>query len=141
MAAEQFFVIPKSDGERENVLRPNEIVTEIVIPAGSWRTATYEVRQKEALDWPLAAASVALQLRGGRVETARVVLGHVAPIPWRAPEAERFLTGKAITEETAREAGQAAASQARPLSMNAYKVRLARVAIQRALLQAAQGGA
>ena len=138
---EQFFVIPKAEGERENVLRPNEIVTEIVIPAGSWRTATYEVRQKEALDWPLAAASVALQLRGGRVESARVVLGHVAPIPWRAPDAERFLAGKAITEETAKEAGQAAASQARPLSMNAYKVRLARVAVQRALLQAAQGGA
>ena len=138
---EQFFVIPKTEDEHENVLQPNEIVTEIVVPGGSWRSATYEVRQKEALDWPLAAASVAVQFKSGRVETARVVLGHVAPVPWRAPEAEKLLAGKTITEETAAEAGQAAVSQARPLSMNAYKVRLARVAVKRALLKLAQGGA
>lgn len=138
---DQFFVIPKTENERENALQPNEVLTEILVPAGSWQTATYEVRQKEALDWPLAAAAVALQLRNGRVESARVVLGHVAPIPWRAPEAEKLLVGKTITEAVAAEAGKAAVSQARPLSQNGYKVRLAQVAVKRALLRAAQGGA
>ena len=138
---EEFFVIPKTDGDRENVLKPNEILMEILVPAGSWRTSTVEIRQKEALDWPLAAAAVAVRLRGGRIESARVALGHVAPIPWRAPEAEKVLAGKTITEETATEAGKTAVSQARPLSQNAYKVQLARVAVKRALLRASQGGA
>ena len=140
---EQFFTIPKADGERENVLRPNEILTDIFIPAGpgTWRNATYEVRQKEALDWPLATASVAVQMKNGRIASARVVLGHVAPVPWRAAEAEKTLQGKAVNEAIAAEAGKAAVSGARPLSQNAYKVRLAQVAVKRALLRAAQGGA
>ncbi|MBI3895569.1 MAG: xanthine dehydrogenase family protein subunit M [Acidobacteria bacterium] len=138
---EKFFTIPKTDSEHENVLQPNEILTEVLIPAGSWQTATYEVRQKEALDWPLAAASVALKLGGAQVQEARVVLGHVAPIPWRVPEAEKILTRKTITEEIAMEAGKAAVGQARPLSQNGYKVQLARVAVKRALLRAVQGGA
>ena len=138
---EQFFTTPRTASERENVLRPNEILTEVLVPAGSWRTATYEVRQHEALDWPLAAAAVALEMSGSAVKTARVVLGHVAPVPWKAAEAEQSLTGKTITEATATEAGQAALRGARPLSQNAYKVQLARVALKRALLRAIQGGA
>ncbi|MBI2818155.1 MAG: FAD binding domain-containing protein [Acidobacteria bacterium] len=141
---EQFFVTPKSDAERENVLKPNEIVTDIIIPAipaGERLSATYEVRQKEALDWPLAAAAVALRMNGGRVQSARVVLGHVAPVPWGAPDAEKVLTGKRITADLAIEAGKESVHQANPLSKNAYKVQLARVAVKRALLRAAQGGA
>lgn len=138
---EQFFVTPKSDAERENVLKPNEILTEIIIPAGERLSATYEVRQKEALDWPLAAAAVALKLNGDRVQSARVVLGHVAPVPWRAPDAEKVLSGKQITADVAVEAGKESVRQASPLSKNAYKVQLARVAVKRALLRAAQGGA
>jgi len=141
VALEQFFAIPKTDNDRENVLKPNEIVTEILIPAGSRRTASYEVRQKEALDWPLVSASVALDMNGNRVRSARIVMGHVAPIPWRAAEAEKVLEGKAVTEETALGAGKAAVGQAHPLSKNGYKVQLARVAVKRALLKAAQGGA
>lgn len=138
---EQFFVTPRSASARENVLRPNEILTEVLVPAGSWRTATYEVRQKEALDWPLAAAAVVLEMNGSAVKTARVVLGHVAPVPWRAVAAEQALAGKTVAEATAMEAGQAALHQARPLSQNAYKVQLARVAVKRALLRAVPGGA
>ncbi|MBI3933801.1 MAG: xanthine dehydrogenase family protein subunit M [Acidobacteria bacterium] len=138
---EQFFLIPKIETDRENVLRPNEILTEIVVPPGSWKTAVYEVRQKEGLDWPLAAAAVALQMSGNTVQTARVVLGHVAPIPWRALEAEQALAAKSITEDTAMAAGQAAVEKAKPLSQNGYKVQLARVAVKRALLRAVEGGA
>jgi xanthine dehydrogenase YagS FAD-binding subunit len=141
VALEQFFMIPRTETERENVLRSNELLMEILVPAGYWRTATYEVRQKEALDWPLAAAAVSLEMNGNAVKTARVVLGHVAPIPWRSPEAEQAITGETITERTAMEAGQAAVQKARSLGQNAYKVQLARVAVKRALLSAVQGGA
>jgi xanthine dehydrogenase YagS FAD-binding subunit len=103
--------------------------------------AVYEVRQKEALDWPLAAAAAVLELDGQTVKSARVVLGHVAPVPWPSPEAEQALAGKTISEDVAAEAGKAAAGKATPLSMNAYKVQLARVAVKRAILRAAQGGA
>jgi len=137
---EKFFISPKSDNEREYDLRPNEILTEIIVPspAGA-RSATYEVRQKEALDWPLAAASVVIRLSGNRVQSARVVLGHVAPTPWRSAEAEQALAGKAITEDVAKAAGSAAVEKARSLGHNAYKIQLARVAVKRAIMQAAGG--
>lgn len=135
----EFFRAPVKDGESENVLRSGEIVVAVAIPQGvaSWRTATYEVRAHGSLDWPLAAAAVALDLQAGSARTARVVLGHVAPVPWRATEAERALAGKAVTAETAEAAGRAAVAAAKPLSGNAYKVRLASVAVKRAILRAA----
>jgi xanthine dehydrogenase YagS FAD-binding subunit len=142
VTAEEFFVTPKNDGDRETVLKSNEIVGEVIVPpARGVRNATYEVRQKEALDWPLAAAAVALKMSGKTIQSARVVLGHVAPVPWRAQDAEKALTGKSISENLAADAGKAAVSGAKPLSKNGYKVQLARVAAKRALLQATQGGA
>jgi len=141
LAVEKFFVTPKSDGARETALAPNEILTEIVVPAAAPRNATYEVRQKEALDSPLATASVALRMKGSTVVSARIVLGHVAPTPWVAADAAKALAGKSINEETAGEAGKAALAGATPLSQNAYKVQLARVAVKRALLEAARGRA
>jgi xanthine dehydrogenase YagS FAD-binding subunit len=150
IAAEDFFTIPQKPGEREHALAPNEIVTEIVIPSAArgMRSATYEVRQKEGMDWPLTTASVALRMHGDTVESARVVLGHVAPKPWPAADAEKSLAGKSISESTAAQAGDAAAQSATPLSRNGYKVQLVRVAVKRALLAAAgpraaaaQGGA
>src|SRR5256884_9231131 len=115
----------------------------IVIPASSHglRSATYEVRQKTALDWPLAAAAVAVKLEGGKVREGRIVLGHVAPIPWQAREAEKELEGKSITESAAASVGEAALRGAKPLSQNGYKVQLAKVAVKRALLAAAKGEA
>ena len=96
------------------------------------------MRQKEALDWPLAAAAVALTMKGTTVASAKVVLGHVAPTPWEAPAAESALVGKTITAATAEAAGKAAVEGAQPLSQNTYKVQLAKVAVKRALLEAAK---
>jgi xanthine dehydrogenase YagS FAD-binding subunit len=142
VAVEKFFVAPQSDSAREYDLKPGEIVTEIVVPSSARaKSATYEVRQKEALDWPLAAASVALKMSGGKVSSARVVLGHVAPTPWRSTAAEESLAGKAITEDVAKAAGEAAVTGAKSLGRNAYKIQLARVAVKRAILEAARGGA
>lgn len=133
----KFFVTPSAEGTREIALMPNELLTEIIIPMGGMKNATYEVRQKEALDWPLATASVALKMSGDKVTAARVILGHVAPTPWEAAEAASALVEKTITTETAEAAAKAALSGATPLSQNAYKVQLARVAVKRALLAAA----
>lgn len=138
IAADQFFTAPKSDGEREYTLASNEIVTDIIIPSASGvKSATYEVRHKEALDWPLAAAAVALKLEGKTVKSAKIALGHVAPVPWPSTEAENALVGKTISEETAEAAGAAAVTRAKALSRNGYKIQLAKVAVKRAILQAA----
>jgi len=138
---EKFFITPQSENQREHDLGPNEIVTEVLLPAlAGAKAATYEVRQKDAMDWPLALASVAITLSGNKVRSARVVMGYVAPVPWRSKEAEDALVGKAITEETAKAAGEAAVSGAKSLGRNGYKIQLARVAVKRAVLAAAGGG-
>jgi xanthine dehydrogenase YagS FAD-binding subunit len=143
VSLDKFFVIPKGNEERESVLQPNEILTEIVcdLPALAHASATYEVRQREAMDWPLATASVVVALSSGKVDHASIVLGHVAPIPWQAQEAAEWLVGKPLNEETAAKAGEAAVRGAKPLSQNGYKVQLAKVAVKRALLAAAGKGA
>jgi xanthine dehydrogenase YagS FAD-binding subunit len=139
---EKFFVIPQAEDEREHDLRPNEIITEVIVPAAeNVRAAHYEVRQKAAFDWPLAVAAVTLKMNGSAVQSARVVLGYVAPVPWPSTEAEQALVGKAVSEDVARAAADAALKNARPLSHNVYKVQLARVAVKRAILKAASGGA
>ncbi len=139
LPVEQFFVTPRDEASREVALKPGEILTEILVPpATGVRNATYEIRQKLALDWPLATASVALKMKGGTVESAHVVLGHVAPTPWRAEAAEKALAGKTINPEVAAEIGKAAAEGATPLSGNGYKVQLVRTAVKRALLEAAK---
>ncbi len=138
IAADKFFVTPKSDNEREYALAPNEIVTDILIPAASGvKSATYEVRQREVLDWPLATASVALQLDGKTVKSAKIALGHVAPVPIDSAAAAKALVGKTINEETAEAAGAAAVANAKAMSRNGYKIQLAKVAVKRAILNAA----
>ncbi|HSB14499.1 MAG TPA: FAD binding domain-containing protein [Bryobacteraceae bacterium] len=139
LEVEKFFVMPRIDTARETALQPSEILTEIIVPSAvGVRNATYEVRQKEALDWPLATASVALKMKGAAVASARVVMGHVAPTPWAALQADQLLVGKTIDEGVAEEAAQAAVSGAQPLSGNGYKVQIARTAVKRALLAAAR---
>lgn len=139
---EKFYVTPKTETEREHDLRPNEIVTEIIIPpATGVKAGHYEVRQKAAFDWPLAVAAVALKTTGSTVQSSRVVIGYVAPVPWRSLEAEQVLMGQSVNDATAQRAADAALKDAKPLSRNSYKVQLARVAVKRALLKAASGGA
>jgi xanthine dehydrogenase YagS FAD-binding subunit len=131
----KFFVAPKDENTREIDLNPNEILTEILVPsAAGVKNAVYEIREREAIDWPLAAAAVALKMAGGKVSSAKVYLGHVAPTPWEASKAAEYLAGKTIDEATAEEAGKLAVEGAQPLSQNTYKVQLAKVAVKRALL-------
>lgn len=138
---EKFFHTPTSNQERETTLKPNEFVTEILLPPPDGAmSATYEIRQREALDWPLATASVSLQMRRNKVQSARVVMGHVAPIPWLSFEAANVLEGKRIDEEVAEQACKAAVKPANSLGGNGYKIQLARVAVKRAVLRAWKRG-
>jgi xanthine dehydrogenase YagS FAD-binding subunit len=138
---EKFFVIPTADGQREHDLKLDEMVIELIVPPPpqNLKAASYEVRQRAAFDWPLAMASVALEMDGNAVKSARVVLGHVAPIPWISPEAAQALVGKTITPDTAMAAANAAVAQAKPLSRNKYKITLTKAAVKRAILNAANG--
>jgi xanthine dehydrogenase YagS FAD-binding subunit len=141
VALEGFYVAPSSSSQREYALQSNEFITEIIVPAmAGAKSATYEVRQREALDWPLTTASVVLTMSGKAVKAARIVLGHVAPTPYRSMEAEGVLAGKVISEEVAEAAGKAAVENAKALSKNGYKIQLAKVSVKRAILAAAKGG-
>lgn len=134
----EFFRVPRHEGQRENVLGPNQFVTHILLPpAEDLAGATYEVRHGEGPDYPLAAAAAVLRLAGSVVREARIVLGQAAPTPWISEEAAHSLIGLPVTEATAEAAGQAAVSRATPLSQNGYKVQLAKVAVKRAVLRAA----
>jgi xanthine dehydrogenase YagS FAD-binding subunit len=134
-----FFRTPRHDGQREHVLQPQQLVTHVILPPIAGRTcATYEVRDGEGPDYPLAAAAVALRFDGlGIVHEAKVVLGQVAPTPWNSSEAASLLIGHAVDSQRAEQAGLAAVRLASPLSENKYKVQLAKVAVKRAILLAA----
>jgi xanthine dehydrogenase YagS FAD-binding subunit len=136
--AGEFFELPADNLMGETVLRANELLTHVILPAASTiRSAAYEVRFKQSHDWPLAAATVALTMDGKTVKSARIVMGGVAPIPWRVPAAEQALAGKTISETVALEAANAAVAGATPMSQNSYKVQVARTAVKRAILRAA----
>lgn len=140
---ENFFVTPKSENEREHDLRPNEIVTDVLLPkpAASMKFGYYEVRQKKAFDWPLAVAAVALDMDGNTVKSARIVMGAVAPTPWIPAAAAAVLVGKEMKEDTVAAAAQKSVEGSKALKNNGYKIRLAQIAVQRALLKAAGGAA
>jgi xanthine dehydrogenase YagS FAD-binding subunit len=136
--AAEYFTLPVKNVRTENVLAPNELLTHAILPApGNMKSGHYEVRYKTSHDWPIAFATVLLAMNGATVRSARVVMGAVAPIPWRSPAAEQALAGKTITEETAAAAADAALQGARPLSENAYKIQVAKTAVKRAILRAA----
>src|SRR5919204_793793 len=94
-AAEYFTMPTLQNVHSENVLAPDELLTHVILPApGPVKTGHYEVRYKESHDWPIAFATVVLSMDGNLVRNARVVMGAVAPVPWRAEAAETALVGK-----------------------------------------------
>ena len=136
--AGEFFQLPADNLMGETVLRPNELLTHVILPAATnAKSATYEVRFKQSHDWPMAMASVNLTMDGNRVKAARVVMGAVAPIPWRSEAAEQALAGKTISEAVAADVAAAAVRGATPMTQNSYKVQVARTAVKRAILRAA----
>jgi xanthine dehydrogenase YagS FAD-binding subunit len=137
--ASEYFTKPTLQNvQRENVLEPNELLTHVILPPpGSVKSGHYEVRYKASHDWPIAFATVLLVMNGSTVQSARVVMGAVAPTPWRSQAAEQALAGKTMSPETAAAAAEAALRGATPLSQNAYKIQVAKTAVERAILHAA----
>jgi xanthine dehydrogenase YagS FAD-binding subunit len=135
--ADKFFEMPDRNMFGESVVAPGEILTHVILPAArNVKSASYDVKFKQSHDWPIAFASVALTMNGPVVQSARVVLGAVAPIPWRSPAAEAVLRGKRVDDSLAFQAAEAALEGAKPMSGNAYKVQVAKTAVRRAIINA-----
>jgi xanthine dehydrogenase YagS FAD-binding subunit len=134
--AADFFVLPKQNAAAENVLANDEILTSVQIPAprAGTRSVYEKVLDREAWTHAVVSAAIVLEMDGSICRSARVVLGGVAPIPWRLPEVERVLTGQAITEDVAARAGEIAIAGARPLAKNAYKLPLTKNLVRRTIL-------
>lgn len=117
-------------------LAPDEIVTEIQVPkpAAGVKQYYYKQRFRRAIDWALVSVASAITVTGGTVSAARITLGGVSPMPYRAKPAEDAIKGQAINEALATRAGEAAVAAAIPMTLNAYKVQIAKTLIKRAIL-------
>ena len=139
-AIDGFFALPAESLERENRLAPDEIITAIRIPIVEHWGAYAVAKEREVYDWPLGEVAVTILHDRDTVQSARIVLGAAAPIPWRAQAAEASLRGKPLNAQTAKQAAHLALGGARPLLHNAYKIAVLTALVERALL-AARGAA
>ena len=139
LTAPEFFTSPRQNAAKENALAGDEVLMAVQIPAArpGVRSTYKKLMDREAWTHAIVSAAVVLEMDRDVVRAARVVLGGVAPIPWRLPAVERVLTGQKITEAVLREAGEVAVAGARPLSQNAYKVPLTRNLVRRTIKQLA----
>jgi len=137
---EEFHKLPGATPHIETVVQTGELITYVTLPKSSFaqRSAYVKLRDRASYEFALASAAVALDLNGSTIRAARVALGGVATKPWRSHEAEQVLSGVAANAETFRTAAEAALKSAKPLRYNGFKIELAKMAIVRALTQAAQ---
>ena len=135
MPVEDFFVLPDEDATVENVLRPGEMVAEIEIPATSpnLRSVYLKAKERQAMDFALASVALSLDVSDDVVSHARVVLGGVAPTPYRARGAEDALLAMRVGDADFERVGRIAAEGATPLSDNGYKARLVSGLVSRAV--------
>ncbi len=142
LAAGEFFTLPRQNAAKENVLADDEVLAAVQIPAAKpgVRSTYKKLMDREAWTHAVVSAAVVLEMDGDVVRSARVVLGGVAPIPWRLPAVEKVLAGQRITDDVLQKAGEAAIAGARPLSQNAYKVPLTRNLVRRTIKELAERG-
>lgn len=140
MPVGEFHRLPGDTPEKDNNLAHGELITAVELPKSNFAKNSYylKVRDRASYAFALVAVAAALELDGGNIRAARVVLGGVAHKPWRSPEAEAALAGSTASEESFRRAAEAALAGARPLAHNAYKVELGKRAVVRALMRAAR---
>ena len=136
----EFHRLPGDTPERDNNLQHGELVVAIDLPKSPFAKNSYylKVRDRASYAFALVAVAAALEMNGGTIRQARVVLGGVAHKPWRSAEAEAALSGRPASEESFRQAANAALEDAKPLAHNAYKVELGKRAIVRALMRASK---
>lgn len=135
-----FHRLPGDTPERDNNLQHGELIVAIELPKSNFAKNSYylKVRDRASYAFALVAVAAALELDGGTIRQARVVLGGVAHKPWRSREAEAALSGKPASEESFQQAAEAALRDARPLAHNAYKVELGKRAIVLALMRSSK---
>jgi xanthine dehydrogenase YagS FAD-binding subunit len=131
-----FYILPKINVRKENILEPNEVLREIRIPlAKKGEKSTYsKFIERGAWDFAVVSAAVKGTVSAGTFRDIKIVLGGVAPIPWRLAKAENVIKGKKITENLVREAAREALKEAKPLEENGYKKELAEIVLYRAVL-------
>jgi len=146
IAAADFFTLPKVNAARENALAEGEILASIELPAAKpgTRSMYHKELDREAWTHAIVAAAVALEMdktgADATCRSARIVLGGVAPIPWRVPEVEKMLIGQRVTPELAAKIGEAALAGATPLAKNKYKVPLTKEIVRRTVAAVAAKG-
>lgn len=140
VALNDFYLLPGSTPDKENVLESGELITHVTIPALAAGTKSYyiKLRDRAQYEFALSSAAVIARVNGKKIEQVRVALGGVGTRPWRAKEAESALEGHEISATNFRKAADAALAGAKPLKDNAFKVELAKRAIVRALEVATQ---
>jgi xanthine dehydrogenase YagS FAD-binding subunit len=140
LPAADFFTLPKVNAAKENILAKDEVLASVHLPraAKGTRSAYHKVLDREAWTHAVVSAAVVLEMDGQVCRRARIVLGGVAPIPWRVEKVEAMLTGQPITAEVAAKAGEAAVEGANPLAKNGYKVPLTKAVVRRTLMGLAQ---
>ncbi|PYS41825.1 MAG: molybdopterin dehydrogenase [Acidobacteria bacterium] len=140
--AADFFALPQQNPARENVLAADEALAEVQVPAprAGTRSTYHKIMDREAWTHAVVSAAMMLEMDKQVCRSARVVLGGVAPIPWRLPQVEQMLAGQRITDTLAAKAAEAALEGAKPLAKNAYKVPLTKGVVRRTLLELAARG-
>ncbi|WP_296253815.1 FAD binding domain-containing protein [Pseudomonas sp. UBA4194] len=135
-----FFLQPGQTPERETVLQAGDLITQVTLPKpmANARSAYLKLRDRASYEFALVSAAVVLQIEDGRVRQARVVLGGVGTVPWRALEAEQALVGAPASEATWQAAAEAAVRNAKPQSENGFKIELAKRCVAHALATVAQ---
>ncbi len=131
----EFFTLPRLDPTRENVLKDELLVgIDVAAPRPNVRSTYAKIMDRAAWTHAVVAAAVVLDMDGGICRSARIVLGGVAPAPWRVQKVEAMLAGQRITPELCERAGAAAVEGARPLGKNGYKVGMTRAIVARTIL-------
>jgi xanthine dehydrogenase YagS FAD-binding subunit len=134
---DSFFTGPRENVLRENVLNPDDLLVEVFVPAPATgtRQAWTKLKNREVYDFAVASVAVAFTVEGDTWQEGRIVLGGVAPVPYRAAVVENQLKGRSI-KSSIRQAAAAIRTVARPMSMNAYKVDVVQTLIERTVLEA-----
>jgi xanthine dehydrogenase YagS FAD-binding subunit len=135
VAFDDFFIGPREDVLRENILQPNELMVDVKVPdlGPNAKTAWLKIKDRQVYDFAVVSVAVVANIENGVWQDGRIVLGGVSPVPWRATVVEEALVGKDV-KEAVKDAAALIRNEARPLSNNAYKVPLAIAITERAIL-------
>lgn len=136
MALADLYVVPQGDERQEHSILPGEVITGVRVPEVALARKSAYRKHMDRKAWSFALVSVAVSARvdGRRARDLRIVLGGVAPVPWRAADAEAALEGVLLDPRSCAEAGRLALAGAEPLVQNAFKIPLAAELVRRALL-------